>query len=84
MTKYVELAVEDLRTRVRFPPTPPLLVVALPSNTKQPLISYRSQGFFVNCRQPLETVVQKLSGGTLGELIIKIAVQKLKVPPNAN
>jgi hypothetical protein len=23
MTKYVELAVEDLRTRVRFPPTPP-------------------------------------------------------------
>ncbi len=33
MTKYVELAVEDLRTRVRFPPTPPLLVVALPSNS---------------------------------------------------
>ena len=32
-TKYVELAVEDLRTRVRFPPTPPLLVVALPSNS---------------------------------------------------
>jgi len=24
MTKYVELVVEDLRTRVRFPPTPPL------------------------------------------------------------
>ena len=23
MTKYVELVVEDLRTRVRFPPTPP-------------------------------------------------------------
>jgi len=30
-TKYVELVVEDLRTRVRFPPTPPLLVVAIPS-----------------------------------------------------
>ena len=25
MTKYVELVVEDLRTRVRFPPTPPFL-----------------------------------------------------------
>jgi hypothetical protein len=24
MTKYVELVVEDLRTRVRFPPTPPI------------------------------------------------------------
>jgi len=23
MTTYVELVVEDLRTRVRFPPTPP-------------------------------------------------------------
>jgi len=34
MTKYVELVVEDLRTRVRFPPTPPLLVLALTSNSK--------------------------------------------------
>ncbi len=27
MTKYVELYVEDLRTRVRFPPVPPIKIV---------------------------------------------------------
>jgi len=27
MTKYVELYVEDLRTRVRFPPVPPVLTI---------------------------------------------------------
>ena len=41
MTKYVELVVEDLRTRVRFPPTPPLLV-ALTSN---PLRNIALRGF---------------------------------------
>jgi len=46
MTKYVELVVEDLRTRVRFPPTPPLLVVALPSINNEPLKEYSLKGFF--------------------------------------
>ena len=31
MTKYVELYVEDLRTRVRFPPVPPVFVLQTPS-----------------------------------------------------
>jgi len=47
MTKYVELVVEDLRTRVRFPPTPPLLALALSSFSNQPLAESNLKGFFV-------------------------------------
>ena len=34
MAKYVELSVEDLRTRVRFPPPPPLIPLATSSAVK--------------------------------------------------
>ena len=56
-TKYVELYVEDLRTRVRSPPAPPKLALVLPNVNKKPLKVYSSQGFFVDYLQPLATLV---------------------------
>ncbi len=41
MTKYVELYVEDLRTRVRFPPVPPLL-------TTKPFKLFLLRGFLLS------------------------------------
>lgn len=48
-TKYVELSVEDLRTRVRFPPAPPVSIAKTPSlHSDQPRPAPRLAGFFTS------------------------------------
>ena len=47
-TKYVELVVECLRTRVRFPPTPPLLIMVLSSFNNKPLWNKNVRGFLLS------------------------------------
>ena len=58
MTKYVELVVEDLRTRVRFPPTPP--IKASIKRLHQNLSLILRKGFVVFKDQKYDQAVSQL------------------------
>jgi hypothetical protein len=66
-TKYVELAVDYLRTRVRFPPAPPSYIPRSTEKVLKPVTAKASRVFLLPCWSILFRAIPGVLGATTGD-----------------